>query len=435
MLLPLSLQALPAASQETLKDVLKTVTSAQKPTRKAGKEQVDGYAAVAQYILSNAKDGTLKALLGDDDATKAEVYQWIEHALVNLKGEKQPANAAKALNDHLATRSFLVGYHVTLADIFTYAYVHAYVESAAASNDKVASVPHLVRWFDLMQHSLPHAKDFRKTLDIALDNPLLTPKPAAAKPDDGAKAKKSAAQPAAAADKPAKAKAESSPAAAAGGDQKKGKEKKQKDGDDDDAAAQKKKEERKALNEAKKKGAGDKDAAAEAQVDPSRLDVRVGFITACKRHDDAETLYVEQIDVGEEAPRTVVSGLVNHIPLEEMQKRYVVVLCNLKPVSMRGVKSHAMVLATTGADGKVELLVPPKGSKAGEKVSFETFSGTPDEVLNPKKKTWEGIQPHLKTADDLTAGFLNPANGQFCKLVTAGGGVVKSSTVKGGSIK
>ena len=35
-------------------------------------------------------------------------------------------------------------------------------------------------------------------------------------------------------------------------------------------------------------------------------------------------------------PRTVVSGLANFMSLEELQNRLVVVVCNMKPVSMRG---------------------------------------------------------------------------------------------------
>lgn len=34
--------------------------------------------------------------------------------------------------------------------------------------------------------------------------------------------------------------------------------------------------------------------------------------------------------------RTAVSGLAQSIPVEELQDRLVVVICNLKPVSMRG---------------------------------------------------------------------------------------------------
>ena len=38
------------------------------------------------------------------------------------------------------------------------------------------------------------------------------------------------------------------------------------------------------------------------------------------------------VDVGEDKVRTVCSGLVKHVAMEEMKNRLVVVLCNLKPV-------------------------------------------------------------------------------------------------------
>ena len=44
----------------------------------------------------------------------------------------------------------------------------------------------------------------------------------------------------------------------------------------------------------------------------SRLDMRVGLIRSAKRHPDADSLYVEEVDVGEEKPRTVISGKLSH---------------------------------------------------------------------------------------------------------------------------
>lgn len=58
----------------------------------------------------------------------------------------------------------------------------------------------------------------------------------------------------------------------------------------------------------------------EAKVDVSRLDLRVGRIITAQKHPDADTLYVEQVDVGEPSPRTVVSGLVKHIPLDQVNQ-------------------------------------------------------------------------------------------------------------------
>ncbi|KAF9596611.1 hypothetical protein IFM89_012734, partial [Coptis chinensis] len=101
------------------------------------------------------------------------------------------------------------------------------------------------------------------------------------------------------------------------------------------------------------------------EVSITTLDIRVGIITDVKKHPDVDSLYVQEIDVAEETPRTVVSSLVKYIPLEEMQNRKVCVLCNLKPVKMRGIQSHAMVLATSNDDhtkvstisSSIELLV------------------------------------------------------------------------------
>ena len=48
----------------------------------------------------------------------------------------------------------------------------------------------------------------------------------------------------------------------------------------------------------------------------------------------------------------VISGLVKFIPEAEMQNRLCVVVANLKPANMKGIKSHAMVLAASSADGE-----------------------------------------------------------------------------------
>lgn len=116
-------------------------------------------------------------------------------------------------------------------------------------------------------------------------------------------------------------------------------------------------------------GGKKKSSVVDASVDVSRLDLRVGFIRKAWRHPDADSLYVEEIDVGDAAPRTVVSGLVKFIPEADMQQRPVVVLCNLKPANMRGVQSQAMVMCATSQDGgTVELVQPPAAAKVGERL-------------------------------------------------------------------
>ncbi|KAJ3125980.1 hypothetical protein HK098_007985 [Nowakowskiella sp. JEL0407] len=188
--------------------------------------------------------------------------------------------------------------------------------------------------------------------------------------------------------------------------------------------------------EAKKEKKEKKAAAAPEVVAPagegplvSKLDMVVGKVLSVKRHPDADTLYVEEIDCGEAEPRTVVSGLVKFLKEDEINGREVVILKNLKPAAMRGIKSFAMVMCASNDDHTVvELLIPPVGSKAGDRVFIKDHEGEPEAQLNPKKKVFETVQPGFKTSDDLVATW----NGN---AFMTSKGVVKSKTLKGASIK
>jgi aminoacyl tRNA synthase complex-interacting multifunctional protein 1 len=169
-----------------------------------------------------------------------------------------------------------------------------------------------------------------------------------------------------------------------------------------------------------------KEAPKEKALSPALIDLRVGHILKAIQHPNADSLYVSTIAVGDapgtdntseyegQVVRTVCSGLNGLVPLEEMQGRKIVAVCNLKPVTMRGIKSAAMVLAASprlapGAvddhKGPVELVNPPADAKAGERIYFEGWEGEPEAVLNPKKKIWESMQPGFTTTDDLEVGF------------------------------
>ncbi|XP_068178432.1 aminoacyl tRNA synthase complex-interacting multifunctional protein 1a isoform X2 [Antennarius striatus] len=187
----------------------------------------------------------------------------------------------------------------------------------------------------------------------------------------------------------------------------------------------KKKPEKKGVKAEKKQAAPTQD---EAKVDVSRLDMRVGRIVTAEKHPDADSLYVEQVDVGEESLRTVVSGLVNHIPIEQMQNRMAILMCNLKPAKMRGVVSQAMVMCASSPD-KIEILDPPSGAVPGDKITFQGFPGEPDKELNPKKKVWEQIQPDLRTDDRCVATYKGAA------FEVAGKGVCKAQTMTNSHIK
>ncbi|CAH6789054.1 Aimp1 [Phodopus roborovskii] len=163
-------------------------------------------------------------------------------------------------------------------------------------------------------------------------------------------------------------------------------------------------------------------------IDVSRLDLRVGCIITAKKHPDADSLYVEEVDVGEATPRTVISGLVNHVPLEQMQNRMAILLCNLKPAKMRGITSQAMVMCASSPE-KVEILAPPNGSVPGDRIIFDTFPGEPDKELNPKKKIWEQVQPDLHTNADCVATY------KGVPFEVKGKGVCRAQTMANSGIK
>lgn len=142
-----------------------------------------------------------------------------------------------------------------------------------------------------------------------------------------------------------------------------------------------------------------------SQVDFTKMDLRVGYITKVWNHEKADTLYCEEIDVGEEAPRPVASGLRQHYTIQEMMGRKVIVVCNLKEITLQGFASCGMVLAakTEGDDAKMILLDPPAGSAVGDRVSIEGLlegdmgGGKPSTNVKIAKKAWEAVKPGLKT--------------------------------------
>lgn len=181
----------------------------------------------------------------------------------------------------------------------------------------------------------------------------------------------------------------------------------------------------------KEKPVADKPATSateEAPVDIGRIDLRVGKIIEIDRHPDADSLYVEKIDLGEAQPRTVVSGLVKHIPIEEMQNRLVVVMCNLKPAKMRGVTSEGMVMCASSPE-KVEVMIPPLNSVPGDLVHCDGYTRNPDAQLNPKKKIWETVAPDLLTNEDFCACY------KGVPLNIPNKGHIKATTLKGVNVR
>lgn len=87
-----------------------------------------------------------------------------------------------------------------------------------------------------------------------------------------------------------------------------------------------------------------------------------------------------------------------------------------------------------GKDGGVEFVDPPAGSQPGDRVYFEGFQDkTALELLNPKKKIFEAVQPGFTTLETREAAWVDKESGQVHKIVTDKG-VCKAPNFVGASL-
>ncbi|HBG14549.1 MAG TPA: methionine--tRNA ligase subunit beta, partial [Synergistaceae bacterium] len=85
--------------------------------------------------------------------------------------------------------------------------------------------------------------------------------------------------------------------------------------------------------------------------DFKKIELRVARVVKVEPVPKADKLYRMDLDLGYER-RTIVSGIREFRTPEELEGRQIIVICNLKPASLRGVVSNGMLLAAETADGK-----------------------------------------------------------------------------------
>lgn len=425
------------------------------------------------------------------DNEKIEIAQWLTTATRLATPDEDDAKHAErlgSLNTHLSTRTTLLGSKPSVADVALYARLApAVAKWSPEERTGEHGYHHIVRHIDFVQNAPVFGIQVAEeaTVKVDVDDVRFVHKPVDAKEEKERKKKD---------------KAEAAAAVARGGGESEkplevrqgkgqggGRGKKDKAKDTTPEAKEEAKGEAKgAAPPAGEAPAGDgavqskrekkekqpkapKQAGKESPPSPSLIDLRVGHILQAINHPNADSLYVSTVACGDPAGtdntsehegqvvRTVCSGLNGLIPLSEMQGRKIVAVCNLKAVTMRGVKSAAMVLAASprvaegGGDshaGPVELVAPPEDATAGERVFFEGWAGEPEGVLNPKKKIWETLQPGFTTTEALEVAFdvgsvpqLLQAAGEGRKeeavgrLVTARGGVCTVKSLRGALVR
>jgi methionyl-tRNA synthetase len=108
---------------------------------------------------------------------------------------------------------------------------------------------------------------------------------------------------------------------------------------------------------------------AEKQIsfeDFQQIDLRVAKITAAERVPKADKLIKLNVRCPEE--RTIVAGIAEHFSPEDLVGRQVVVVANLKPVKIRGVRSEGMLLVAKDDKG-LHLTTVATPAESGAKVS------------------------------------------------------------------
>ncbi|CAI8598707.1 unnamed protein product [Vicia faba] len=327
-----------------------------------------------------------------------EVLKWVAFAESFPVALEESFENLKRLNDELSEKSVLLGNGLkpSEVDVIVFSVVHPSLISLPDTNKE--KLPHVLRWIDYIQHKQEFVGLFE---EIVLQKPEFEPpvtKSVSAAESD-LKSNKTEQS----------IKNASKPATDISKDKNKAEVNGKSTGDTEPTKAKSTADTEPAKAKAKAKAtkpAGKEVAEKENELSVSLLNIQVGLIRKAWKHPSADSLLVEEIDVGDAKLRQVVSGLAKYCNPDELTNRRVALITNVKPGKLRDVMSEGLVLCASNEGSTiVEPLLPPEGAKIGERVSFAGIEGKPEDVLNPKKKQLEKITPHLFTDDSGVATF------------------------------
>lgn len=122
-----------------------------------------------------------------------------------------------------------------------------------------------------------------------------------------------------------------------------------------------------AKSEAEGKSEGDINDDYITIDDFAKLDLKVAEVLKVEKHPNADKLLVFQLKIGEET-RQVISGIAKWYKPEDLVGKKVVVVCNLKPVTLRGLESNGMILSAEKGK-KLSVLSTLDDMPSGAKIS------------------------------------------------------------------
>ena len=101
--------------------------------------------------------------------------------------------------------------------------------------------------------------------------------------------------------------------------------------------------------------------------DFAKIELKVGKILTAEKVEGSKKLLHFSVDTGERV-RSIVSGVAKYYTAEEMVGKEVVVVANLKPVTLGGVLSEGMILFAENENGDVISVEPSKSAGGGATV-------------------------------------------------------------------
>ena len=112
------------------------------------------------------------------------------------------------------------------------------------------------------------------------------------------------------------------------------------------------------------------DVEAKEEIDIDLFDkvqLQIGQIIACEEVKKSKKLLCSQVKIGSQV-RQIVSGIKSQYTAEEMVGKKVVVVTNLKPATLAGVKSEGMLLCAEDENGALSLLTTEKDMPHGAEI-------------------------------------------------------------------
>ncbi|MCI0533309.1 hypothetical protein L0Y49_03775 [bacterium] len=100
-----------------------------------------------------------------------------------------------------------------------------------------------------------------------------------------------------------------------------------------------------------------------------KMEIKIGEILSAEKIPDTDKLLKLSVAMGEESPRTIVSGIAKFFPdPETLVGRKVAFAANLEPRTIRGIESQGMILAVGSEGGPFSLLEVSKDITAGSAI-------------------------------------------------------------------